>query len=181
MQYWIVLFRGINVGGNNIVPMKKLLEVLHNIGCQQVKTYIQSGNVLLKHAMSDKEAFRAVICEQVTEAFGFKVNIMLLDFAAFRRAVSQNPFSVNDSEGKTLHLYFLNAQAVKADLAGLAASKKDSESYRIIEQVFYLHAPDGIGRSKLALKAEKLLGVSATARNWNTVKKLLVLSDENAD
>lgn len=180
MHHWIVLFRGINVGGNNIVPMEQLVEVLQNLGCQQVKTYIQSGNVLLEHALSDKQALALLICEQVSEAFAFKVSIMLLSVEEFRCAAKQNPFPQAENEGKTLHLYFLGAKPINADLAGLEASKNGSELYQIVDQVFYLHAPDGIGRSKLAAKAEKLLGVKVTARNWNTVNKLLGISGEDA-
>jgi uncharacterized protein (DUF1697 family) len=181
MHQWIVLFRGINVGGNNIVSMKRLVEMLQNMGCQQVKTYIQSGNVVLEHVLSDERALALLICEQLTKCFGFNVNIMLLDLELFRQAARQNPFPVAGNEGKCLHLYFLSAQPVNADLAGLVANKVDSESYQIIDKVFYLHAPDGIGRSKLAAKAEKLLGVSTTARNWNTVNNILKLSEEYAE
>lgn len=107
MFRWIVLFRGINVGGNNIVPMKQLVEVLGNVGCQQVKAYIQSGNVLLEHVLSNKKALTQLVCKQIAQAFGFTANVMLLKPEGFRRSANQNPYHMAENDGKTLHLYFL--------------------------------------------------------------------------
>ncbi|MFT5676006.1 MAG: hypothetical protein ACI808_001942 [Paraglaciecola sp.] len=176
MYKWLVLFRGINVGGNNIVPMKQLVEVLNAAGCLHVSSYIQSGNVLLSHQESDKQTLSIQIANLVEKNFGFTPKVMLLDIKEFNAAVSNNPFNDAEKEPKTLHFYFLGAAPENADIRGLEAVKKDNEAFKLIDKVFYLHAPDGIGRSKLAEKAEKLLAVPATARNWNTVTKLLALS-----
>jgi uncharacterized protein (DUF1697 family) len=78
-------------------------------------------------------------------------------------------------EGKSLHFFFLASTPAKPDLDALAKLKSSSEEFKLGKNVFYLHAPDGIGRSKLAAKVEKALGVPATARNWNTVSKLMVM------
>jgi uncharacterized protein (DUF1697 family) len=72
-----------------------------------------------------------------------------------------------------LHLFFLATVALEPDLASLESLRADSERYALVEDVFYLHAPDGIGRSKLAARVERALGVPATARNWRTVGKLV--------
>lgn len=179
MNHWIVLLRGINVGGNNIVPMKQLAEMLLGCGCQYVRTYIQSGNVLLQHSESNAPVLSKLIANEMQQTFGFRPQILLLTLAQFEQAAATNPFAYAQSEPKTLHLFFLAEPPNKVDFETLNQLKKDSESYELKEQVFYLHAPDGIGRSKLAEKVEKLLGVPTTARNWNTVSKLLSLANQN--
>ena len=176
MYKWLVLFRGINVGGNNITPMKQLVEVLTMAGCHQVSSYIQSGNVVLTHNESDKQQLSIKIAKLVEENFGFLPRVMLLSVQEFTLAINNNPFPDAEKEPKSLHLYFLGATPEDTNIEKLAGIKKDNESWRIIDKVFYLHAPDGIGRSKLAERLEKVLAVPATARNWNTVSKLFALS-----
>lgn len=175
MHQWLVLFRGINVGGNNIVPMKKLSEVLISMGCEEVKTYIQSGNVLIKHQQVNNTKLSVMIAEQVEKNFAFKPQVLVLGLNEFAQAAKQNPFPQAEQEPKSLHLFFLSQEAQSANLNDLLLLKNPSESFELIGNVFYLHAPQGIGRSKLATKVEKCLGVPTTARNWNTVQKLLVL------
>ncbi|WP_299072055.1 DUF1697 domain-containing protein [uncultured Paraglaciecola sp.] len=176
LNSWIVLLRGINVGGNNILPMKKLSEMLLGLDCQNIQTYIQSGNVLLQHGETNKQILSQQISEKIAQDFGFKPQILLLTLAQFEQAAINNPYYEAQSSPKTLHLFFLAENALHADLDSLTALKKDSESFVLKDQVFYLHAPDGIGRSKLAEKVERHLGVPITARNWNTVSKLLALA-----
>jgi uncharacterized protein (DUF1697 family) len=90
-----------------------------------------------------------------------------------------NPYPEADEEPKSVHLYFLAGDPAEADIAGLEAVRAPAERFHLEGGVFYLHAPDGVGRSKLAAKAERLLGVSATARNWRTVTKLREMVEEN--
>jgi uncharacterized protein (DUF1697 family) len=176
MNNWLLLFRGINVGGNNLVPMKKLTEVLISMGCAEVNTYIQSGNVLIEHQENDQTKLSAKIAEEVEKFFGFKPQVLVLSLDEFTQAARQNPFPNAGLEPKNLHLFFLSQAVQSVDLNDLFLLKKPSESFELIDQVFYLHAPEGIGRSKLAAKVEKHLGVAITARNWNTVQKLLGLA-----
>jgi uncharacterized protein (DUF1697 family) len=179
MSSWVVLLRGINVGGKNIVPMKQLSEMLVGLDCQNVQTYIQSGNVLLQHHESNSQTLSKHIAEQMEQSFGFKPHILLLTLTQFECAAANNPFPEAQSEPKTLHVFFIAESATRANLEVLTALKKDNESFSLVEQVFYLHAPEGIGRSKLAAKVEKVFGVPTTARNWSTVSKLLTLAELN--
>ena len=93
-------------------------------------------------------------------------------------AIADNPFPGDEALDKTLHLYFLSERPTAPDFERMDAIKVDTESYRLIEAVCYLHTPDGFGRSKLAQRVEKLLGVNATARNWRTVHKVMELALE---
>jgi uncharacterized protein (DUF1697 family) len=81
-----------------------------------------------------------------------------------------------EAEPKTLHLYFLASVPKKPDLAALERVKRDSEQFALTGMVFYLHAPDGIGRSKLAERVERSIGVAVTARNWRTVSKIVAMA-----
>ena len=86
-------------------------------------------------------------------------------------AIKSNPFPKAVSDPKTLHFFFLAEPATDPDVGALDDAKTHTENYKLTDRVFYLHAPDGIGRSKLAANAERHLGVVATARNYRTVDK----------
>ena len=134
MQTWIALFRGINVGGNNILPMAKL------------KSDLESLNLSHEDLLT---------------------------------AIESNPFPNAVSDPKTLHFFFLAEPASNPDTEALGGIKTSTEKYQLTDGVFYLHAPDGVGRSKLAANAEKHLGVVTTARNYRTVAKLLAMVTQN--
>jgi uncharacterized protein (DUF1697 family) len=165
MNTYIVLLRGINVGGNNILPMKQLVVLLEKNKFQNVRTYIQSGNIVLESEMPPEN-----IGSLIETQFGFKPDILILDKQEFLKAVNNNPFQT--TIGNHLHFNFCK-QKPDADIVKIEESKTTTEEYSIIDKVVYFYAPDGIGRSKLAAKMEKFLGVSVTARNLNTVNKLV--------
>jgi uncharacterized protein (DUF1697 family) len=171
MNTYVMLFRGINVGGRNILPMKELIHLLETEGFENVKTYIQSGNVLLSSPQKPDDS----VSMAIRSKYGFSPNIMTFEITDFEAMVKNSPF---DSEvGKTIHFFFCNEQP-KPDHEKLEQLVSTTEQYKIKGNVFYLYAPDGIGRSKLASKAEACLGVSATARNLNTVSKILELAEK---
>lgn len=172
MTTYLILFRGINVGGKNLLPMKELkLLLASEFG--DIETYIQTGNLVLK---SPEEPLKiaAIIEEKVNSKFGFKPKVMALNEGFLRDAISANPYQ--EAEGKMVHFYFCeNTPSFDFDSAAQLAA--NAEQYELIGNVFYLFAPNGIGRSKLAAKVEKLLAVPATARNLNTVQKLQTMID----
>jgi uncharacterized protein (DUF1697 family) len=172
MEQYIALLRGINVGGHNRLPMKELAAALDGLGLKNIKTYIQSGNVVFQAEADAPERLASQIGKTIEQSHGFLPQVMVLGVDAWQTAVSQNPFPEAEPEPKTLHLFFLQEAPANPDLEQLNAIKKESERFQLIDTVFYLHAPDGIGRSKLAERAERLLGVPATARNWRTVIKI---------
>jgi uncharacterized protein (DUF1697 family) len=98
--------------------------------------------------------------------------------AEIDRAVASNPFPEAESEPKTLHVYFLASMPKNLDLGALESIKSDRERFALEDRVFYLYAPEGIGRSKLAANTEKLLGVAITGRNWRTVRKLMAMVEQ---
>jgi len=172
MATYIALFRGINVGGNHLLPMKDLVALLEKLGCGNVATYIQSGNVVFTSA-EKKSPLAKKINAQVLKLRGFDPNVLLLEKSELETAARKNPFSTE--VGKALHFFFLYHKPEKPNLQQLTALQSASEQFYLDETFFFLFAPDGIGHSKLAVSAEKYLGVPATARNYNTVAKLLLM------
>jgi uncharacterized protein (DUF1697 family) len=170
---YIALFRGINVGGKNSLTMKALVRMLEENGYTRVQTYIQSGNVIFQSTSAKAEVFSRIIGRAIASKYGFQPGIVVLSAQELNKAAAANPFPKAEAESKSLHLYFLSQAPKDPDLEALNRLKSDNESFKLIGDVFYLHAPDGIGRSKLAPRVEKLLDVETTARNWNTVTKLL--------
>ena len=165
MQTYIILFRGINVGGKNLLPMKELVALLEKNGFKNIKYYIQSGNIVLQ----GQRVSPAEIGTLVASKFGFKPEVLVLKKSEFNSSITHNPY--HPAEGKLVHFYFcsktpkLNTQKLEKYLA-------ESEEYKLANKVFYLYAPKGIGRSKLATNLESCLGVPVTGRNLNTIKKL---------
>ena len=172
METYIALFRGINVGGNHMLPMKELKLLLEKNGCRDVRTYIQSGNVIFRSAPSNAVRLAARLTELVAKDYGFAPDVMVLTATELERAVAANPFGEARDNPAAVHLFFLRHAPARPDLQG-CESLKTSERFALADRVFYLHTPHGFGASKLAGRAEKLLGVSATARNWRTVTTLL--------
>jgi uncharacterized protein (DUF1697 family) len=169
---WIGLFRGINVGGRNLLPMKELVALLVAEGFDEVRTYIQSGNVVFR-GNGSSAAIGERILAAVTRRFGFRPQLLLLSAADLAHAVSANPYPEACGKPQYLHLWFLVKAPTPAGTRALEAIRASSERFAVRGRVLYLHAPEGIGRSRLAARAERLLGVAATARNWRTVTQLL--------
>jgi uncharacterized protein (DUF1697 family) len=178
MKTYIALFRGINVGGKNTLPMRELVAVLEDLGARNVKTYIQSGNAVFVSLGKEASRLSNAISREIKKRRGFEPNVLLLELEDIERAIRKNPFPEATTDPKTLHAGFLACTPEKPDIGTLESLKSDSERFHLIDRVFYLHAQEGIGRSKLAANAEKLLGVPMTDRNWRTVCKIRDMAKE---
>jgi uncharacterized protein (DUF1697 family) len=157
--------------------MRELTGILEDLGCSSVKTYIQSGNVVLR---SDLEAASLSVQTglAVQQFKGFKPHVLVLERNDLEQAIALNPFPEAESDPKGLHFGFLDDLPSTPDLDKLESLKAESERFQLIGSVFYLHAPDGVGRSKLAANCERLLGVPMTDRNWRTICKIRDLAEE---
>lgn len=172
MYQYIALFRGINVGGNSKLPMAELVAILEAVGAQEVETYIQSGNAVFRSAETDTVELANKIGTEIVKRKGFTCKVLILTPEELDRAMDENPFPVPEGDGSTLHLGFLAIEPENVSIEKLASLKTESEHYCLTPKVFYLYAPDGVGKSRLAAGAEKIIGVDMTDRNWNTVCKL---------
>ena len=172
MYTWVALLRGINVGGKNILPMKELVQDLESLDLRDIQTYIQSGNVVFRSSSDVSPTLGDQITTLIENRHGFRPHILILSADQLKSAIDSNPYPEAEAEPKTLHLFFLGSVAVAPDIEALAKARLPSERFHLTDRVLYLYAPEGIGRSKVAAKAEKLLGVVVTGRNWRTVEKL---------
>ena len=178
MNKYIAFLRGINVGGNRSLPMNELVAILEGMGARNVKTYIQSGNAVFQSSENDLSQLSKNIASEIGRRHGFEPYIHIIEVEAIKKAIEENPFPDAETEPSSLHLGFLASRPECPDLEKLSSLKKESERFHLSEGVFYLHAPQGVGRSKLAANAEKLLGVPMTDRNWRTVCKVMEMAGE---
>jgi len=171
---YIILFRG--VGGATQLPTKPLREALTSAGFENAGTYINSGNAFLKTAMSRDKMLKTV-AEICKEKFGFTKAIYALSLTEWRKLIDRNPFPDAVEVPKFLHAAVLEAKPEPGKIEALRAFAREGERIEIVDKVAYLHTPHGFGTSKLAEKFDKGIGVGNTARNWNTVLKLLELGE----
>jgi uncharacterized protein (DUF1697 family) len=176
MKTWIALFRGINLAGRNRLPMADLKRLLEKHACVDVHTYIQSGNVIFRSAAPDASRLAKQLTAAVSKSHGFEPHVLLLTPRELARAADGNPYAEAGDNPTSVHLFFLDERPRTPDLTSLDALKTSTERFALKGNVFYLHTPDGFGRSKLATRAERLLGVAATARNWRTVTTLVEMA-----
>ena len=176
MQTYVALLRGINVGGSHMLAMKDLKLLFEQNSCVDVRTYIQSGNVVFRSSVSDARRLAQQVTAAVSKGRGFEPRVLVLTRSELERAAANNPFPEAEGNPKCVHLFFLAEPAKKADLKSMETLKARTERFGLKGKVLYLHTPDGFGTSKLAARAERLLGVEATARNWRTVTTLLEMA-----
>jgi len=177
MHKWILLIRGINVGGKNLLPMAELVRDLESLDLQQVKTYIQSGNAVFQATARSARSLEKKISDQLEAQHGFRPRVLVLALDELQTAIDNNPFPQAQVEPRSVHLFFLASKPGSADIKTLTTVKAANERFELDGRVFYLLAPSGIGKSKLASSVERHLGVDATARNWRTVTKLYELAN----
>lgn len=174
---YILLFRG--VGGATQLPTKPLREVLEAAGYEHPRTYINSGNALVRTSESREKVIETVakLCKT---HFGFDKDIHAPTRAEWQKVIDRNPFAKVMKEGKFLHATMLGETPKQENIDKLKALAESGEGIEIVGDVGYLLTPGGVSSSKLGMKFDKGLGVPNTARNWNTVLKLKALADEIA-
>ena len=177
MGTWIALLRGINVGGKNVLKMADLKDNLQSIKLKNVRTYIQSGNVVFESVAKSATTLARKITDIVAEKHGFAPVVVVISANQLLDAIQSNPFAQEAGIAKSLHFFFLKKSCSDPDLQGMEAIKKPSEQFQLLGDVFYLFTPDGFHSSKLAARVERLLGVVTTARNFRTVQKLMDMVD----
>jgi len=173
---WIALLRGINVGGNNILPMADLRDILAGLGHENVKTYIQSGNCIFDNPSTDAELISDQLSDAIEKRFSFRPKVMCIGADRINSALENNPFPQDPEILKNLHMFFMTEKPKAIDDELLSSIQKEGEEYKYLNRVFYLYAPNGIWKSKIGARVEKILGVPMTARNLRTVMKLQALT-----
>ncbi|MCY4631718.1 MAG: DUF1697 domain-containing protein [bacterium] len=175
MTTWIVLLRGVNVGGRRKLPMAELRELLAEVGFENVRTYIQSGNIVVDSPDGDRDSVARSIRGAIEGHFGFAPHTFVLDVDAFDAAIAANPFPQGEQDPKAVHFFFLAEPDPAADLDGLRELATQGEEFVLTEGVLYLHTPGGFGRSKLVERLPRFIDTEMTARNHRSVKAIRAL------
>jgi uncharacterized protein (DUF1697 family) len=172
-----VLLRGINLGSRNRVAMPKLRSALEDAGFEDVRTYLQSGNVVLSSKGSVAKVARD--CERViADAFGLEIPVVVRTRNQLAQVVKGNPLKSVAKNPKRYQVSFLEKEPTAALVGKLEEVAAPTERIVAEGREIYAWHPEGVARSKLwAALAGKGLGITATARNWTTVTKLLELAD----
>jgi uncharacterized protein (DUF1697 family) len=176
MPTWVVLLRGINVGGANRLAMADLRTLMTDLGHSEVSTYIQSGNIIMTSSLSDRATIANEISVGIEQAHGLAVSAVLRTPDELRAALAANPFT-RESERSRVLITFLSDNPAPGDVASLEADRFVPDRFELVGAELFAHYPNGAGRSKMNLDYfEKRLRVRGTARNLNTVAKLIELS-----
>jgi uncharacterized protein (DUF1697 family) len=172
----ILLLRGINLGPNNRIAMPRLRELLTDAGMGDVRTYLQSGNVVLSSDDSPEQLARA--CErQIANELGLDISVIARTRDDLAEVVSRNPLGEVAENPKRYQVSFLSAQLDPEVVEKLDALAVEPERFVAIGREAYAYHPEGVARSKLWNRlAGKSLGATATARNWATVTSLLEIA-----
>ncbi|MEU9358911.1 DUF1697 domain-containing protein [Streptomyces sp. NPDC048301] len=176
---YAALLRGINVGGHRKVPMPELRELLGKLGYADVATLLQSGNAVFRSSSGDEEALRAELERAIESHFGFPVDCLVRSASYLAGVVEACPFPAAELEGRQLHVTYFDRPVDSARFASLDADSFRPEEFRLGDKALYLYAPDGLGRSKLAVALGRpavTRGLVATSRNWNTVVRLVEMT-----
>ncbi len=178
MARHIVLLRGINLGSRNRIAMAELRETLVDAGFDDVRTYVQSGNVVLSSGKSPKQVAR--VCEQrIAARFGLDIAVVARTRDELAAVVERNPLEKVAVNPKRYQVSFLAGELDPDTIQKIEAAAIAPEQVAVLGREIYAWHPEGVGRSKLwTFLAGPRLGVTATARNWTTVTTLLGIADE---
>jgi len=180
MPVLISLLRGVNAGGHHKVKMDELRTLYESLGCGDVQTYINSGNIVFRTAARDPARLGKRIEDAIEGAYGFRSHVILRTPSELRQVIARNPFASRPSiEASKFAVHFLadvpDAEARKLVLAIDAAP----EELHLDGSELYIYYTNGMARPKLSLpQVEKTLKISGTSRNWNTVRKLLDMAEK---
>ena len=173
----MALLRGINVGGKNLLPMKDLVRLFADAGCADVRTYIQSGNVLFQASPAKAGRLPGVIAQGIADRFGYRTPVLLRTVEELGATIRNNPFLEAGAPESWLHVLFLASQADALHVAALDPDRSPPDAYAVRGREIYLQCPNGAGNTRLtnAWFDSKLATIS-TGRNWRTAIKLFELA-----
>ena len=178
MPVYVILFRG--VSGATQLPTAPLRAALAEAGFENVATYINSGNAVVKSRLGERRVV-GTIAGIARDRFGFDKAIYAPTLAEWDALVARNPFPDAVEPGNLLHAAWLAAVPEPSAVDALKRLADGGDRFEVVDRVAYLHTPNGFSKSKLAEKFDRGIGVPNTARNWNTVLKLRDLARKAAE
>ena len=180
MPVLISMLRGVNLGPHNRIKMDALRALYASLKLEDPRTYVQSGNVIFRTRETNSAALAKKIQAAIERKFGFQPSVILRTTDELREAIAATPFSSSRKlePGKIL-ITFLSGEPGPEAQTALAAWKSYPEEVHLLGRELYIYFPNGAGKSKLPWSSvEKLMKVTGTARNWNSVLNMLAIAEE---
>ncbi|MEZ5977484.1 MAG: DUF1697 domain-containing protein [Planctomycetota bacterium] len=179
MARHVALLRAINVGGRNKLAMADLRALFEELGCEEVSTYIQSGNVIFTASAPTLRTLPARVRERLASDFGLEVPVVVRSARELAKAIDAHPFGDREVLEKHRHVVFLADRPATSRAAALRALAGPGEEFALIGAELHLLLPAGAASTKLTAAAvDRALGTTSTARNWRTTTKLLELASD---
>jgi len=175
----VALLRGINVGGKNKLPMKTLASIFEAAGATDVRTYIQSGNVVYRAKPKVAKRVPELVSKAIAKDLGLTVPIVTLSAGELAEVATHNPFLEAGAETKILHVAFLAEAPGALEVAALDPDRSPPDELAVRGRTIYLRCPNGMARTKLTNDyLDRTLGTTSTVRNWRTVLTLLEMASD---
>ena len=180
MPVLISMLRGVNLGGHNKIKMDALRSLYESLQLEDPRTYVQSGNVIFRTKEKNLASLTKKIQNAIERTFGFRPEVILRTTDELRKAIAASPFANrSDLEPSKILVTFLRAEPGPEARATLLSLQAYPEELHLQGRELYIYFPDGVGRSKLPWSSvEKLLKTTGTARNLNSVTKMLAIAQE---
>lgn len=178
MKNYIALLRGINVSGQKLIKMDDLKKSFVKIGLGNVRTYLQSGNVVFSTEKHDPNQIAEEISSQLEKDYGFRVSVLVLTYETLKNIIENNPYlNYTGKDKKFSHVTFFANKPEKLNESFFQEKKQAGEEICFGDQVAYVYCPNGYGKTKLSNSFLELnLKVSATTRNWKTCNELILMA-----
>lgn len=180
MSTWIAILRGVNVSGARKLPMKELKELFEMLKCTNVRTYIQSGNVVFESTKLEFSTFGKKVEAAIKKRYDYDVPVLVRSLEEMKKVVAVNPYlKRKDIEPDKLHVTFLADAPKKPEAERIVCTTFGNDSFQLLGREVYVHCPDGYGNTKLNNSFfESKLKLIATTRNWRTVNELVRIGEE---
>lgn len=178
MNTFVALLRAINVGGQKKIPMASLRATAATLGLANIRSYVQSGNLVFDSAQADRSLLATELETAIAQAFGFEVAVLVREPASLHSLIANNPFIQRPSvDPQRLYVTFLQRLPEPERVARLAVPEGSPDEFALAGDAIWLHCPQGAGVTKLSNAFfERKLAVLATSRNWNTVNALWAMA-----
>ena len=180
MPVLISMLRGVNVGGHNKIKMDALRALYESLKFEDPRTYVQSGNVIFRTKQKNSTALATKIQNAIERTFKCRPEVILRTADELRNAIASTPFANRRGlEPSKILVTFLAAEPSPGAQTTIASLKAYPEELHLLGRELYIYFPDGAGKSKLPWsQVEKLLKTTGTARNWNSVTRMLAMAEE---
>ncbi len=177
---YVALLRGINVGGRNKLSMDALVKIFASAGCEDVRTHVQSGNVLFVASPKTARRIPSVVSDWIAASLRMRVPIVLRRPDELRAVAAGNPFLESGADPASLHVAFLAGVPDRSHVAALDPERSPGDSFELRGREIYLHLPNGEARTTLTnAYLDSTLATRSTIRNWRTLLELLEMAQEH--